>query len=406
MNKLTDANSLYDAGTLAIKSSNFKYATQMYEMNHLVETAELQRDLKTGNYKPVEGTKFPIQERGKMRYITSNAMRDKTVNHVLCDEVVTPAIKPYLIHDNGASQKGKGVSFSRRRFEEHLHRYYMEHHSNEGWVLLTDFSGYYANILHDKCKTILNSMIFPMLDTEEERDMVSDLMEHIFRSFETDVSYLPDEEIEKLYHSKLDPLMNMNVPQKLLTGEKTLKKGADIGNQLSQSIGIVYPYRIDNYVKIIKGCKYAARHTDDSYIIHHDKEFLKEVFAGVKKIAQEYGIIINEKKTRIVKLSSFFRFLQIGYTLTDTGRVIKKINPKNITRERRKLKAYKRQLDLGKLDYATIENSFKSWLGANWKVMSRRQIRNMNSLYKELFGKVVTWEKKKNSRLCWLMEHA
>lgn len=59
---------------------------------------------------------------------------------------------------------------------------------------------------------------------------------------------------------------------------------------------------------------------------------------GVKQIAEEYGIIINEKKTRICKLSSFYRYLQIGYSLTDTGRVIRKIHPKAVTRERRKRK--------------------------------------------------------------------
>lgn len=406
MNKLIDANYLYDAGTLAIKSSNFKYATHMYEMNHLIETAELQRDLKSGEYVPLPGSKFPIQERGKLRYITSNVMRDKTVNHVMCDEIVMPAITPHLIHDNGASQKGKGTSFTRRRFEEHLHSYYMEHKSNEGYVLLLDFSGYYANILHSNCKAVLHKMILPTLQTEEERELVTGIIDNIFRSYETDVSYLTDEQIEQLYVNKVDPLMNMNVLGKLLTGEKMLKKGVDIGNQLSQSIGIVYPYRIDNYVKIVKGCKRYGRYTDDSYVIHHDEEFLKEVLAGIQSIAQELGLIINMKKTRIVKLSSFFRFLQVGYSLTDTGRVIKKINPKNVTRERRKLKAYKRLLDAGKIEYSDIENSFKSWLGTHWKLMSRIQIRNLKNLYYELFGKVITWNKKKNSRLSWLMEHA
>ena len=61
---------------------------------------------------------------------------------------------------------------------------------------------------------------------------------------------------------------------------------------------------------------------------------------------------------------------RVCYSLTETGRVIRKINPKNITRERRKLKAYKRLLDSGRIDYATVENAFKSWLGSHWKYMS------------------------------------
>ncbi|MBQ7577235.1 MAG: hypothetical protein IJT21_03090 [Synergistaceae bacterium] len=88
---------------------------------------------------------------------------------------------------------------------------------------------------------------------------------------------------------------------------------------------------------------------------------------GLRVIAKEFGLIINERKTRIVKLSSFYRHLQNGYSLTKTGRVIRKINSKSITRERRKLKAYKRLLDKGIMIYDDIENIFKSWLGGNFK---------------------------------------
>lgn len=403
-NKLTDANNIWEAGTKAMKGSKFKYQTQLYEMNQLVETAMLQKQLKEGAYRPQEGIKFPISERGKLRYITSNAIQDKVVNHVLCDDVITPSIKPFLIYDNGASQKGKGVSFTRKRLEVFLHKYFMATGSNEGYILQYDFSGYYANILHSRAKEILMGKANSSSGAEEEQKLTEILIDLIFQSFEMDVSYMTDKQIAELYCSKVDSQMNESVPAEFLTGTKMLKKGVDIGNQLSQDIGIVYPYRIDNYVKIVRGCKYYGRYTDDGYIIHQDKEFLKDVLSGIKQIAQEYGIIINDRKTRIAKLSSGFKFLQTRYLLTDTGKVIRKINPKNVTRERRKLKAYKRKLDAKELDYATIENSFKSWMGSNWEVMSRIQIRNMSRLYFELFGKKIKY--KKNVRLNWLLKHA
>ena len=156
---------------------------------------------------------------------------------------------------------------------------------------------------------------------------------------------------------KIDPMLNYSVDPALLTGEKMLRKGVDIGSQPSQNIGIVYPYRLDNYAKIVKVVKGYGRYTDDSYSIARTRE---ELLDGLEKEAKEYGLIINRKKTRIVKLSSEFRHLQVCYSLTETGRIIRKINPKNITRERRKLKAYKRLLDSGRIDYATVENAFKS----------------------------------------------
>lgn len=203
---------------------------------------------------------------------------------------------------------------------------------------------------------------------------------------------------------KVDPFMNMGVPKELLTGEKMLAKGADIGNQLAQNIGITFPYRIDNYCKIVCGMKHQGRYSDDMHIIHRSKEVLLKVLEGVKAIAAEYGLILNEKKTHICKLSGEYRYLQMKYTLLQNGVVVRRIHPKAITRERRKLKAYKRLLDKGIVTMEEIDGYFRSWLSGNYKYMSRDQIYKMNSLYVKLFGRSVTW-KKGHGRLRWLMAH-
>lgn len=179
----------------------------------------------------------------------------------------------------------------------------------------------------------------------------------------------------------------------------------DIGTQPSQDIGIIHPYKIDNCAKIVFSIEGYGRYTDDIRAISESKEQLENLLEAIKKLADEIGLILNMRKTRIARIDKPFRILQIQYWLTDTGRVVKKINPKSVTRERKKLKAYKRQLDLGKIDFATVENSFKSWIASNYKIMSRLQIDNMFKLYYSLFGRRITW-KKKHSRLRWLMEQA
>lgn len=368
MNIFYDANKIYEAGTKAIKAAPFKYQSQLFEMNQLLLTAEIQKSMKEWSYKPTKGRKFVIKERGKIRNITTNDVIDKTVNHLLCDNVLSPAITPYLIYDNGASQKGKGVSFHRKRLETHLHQYYRKHKSNEGYILLIDFSGYYASIPHDSC--LKNLQAFLKNTNKEEAKIALWILKNIFDVFNID---------------------NKN------------GRGVDIGSQPSQNIGISYPSKIDNYIKIVKGVKYYGRYTDDSYIIHEDKEFLKEILIGIKNIANELGLIINDRKTRIAKLSQQFKVLQIYYQLTETGRIIRKINPKAITRERRKLKAYKRLLDNKRLTYEEIENIFKSWMAANYKNMSMQQISNMSQLFYNLFGRKVTW--KNHGKLRYLMEH-
>ena len=241
-------------------------------------------------------------------------------------------------------------------------------------------------------------------DPEELAD-VMDKLRLAFRTFELDVSRFSDEEIEKMYHEKVRSTLNVGVPASALTGEKMLRKGADIGNQVSQNTGIFLPVPIDNYVKIVCAVKGYGRYSDDFYIIDKSKEHLQEVMAGVRQWAAKLGIIINEKKTRVCKLSGQYRHLQVLYSLQEDGRIIRKISPKAITRERRKLKAYKRKMEAGIMTYEEIENSYKSWICANYKYMSRKQIHNMTNLFKDLFGKEPTWKKHGHGRLRWLMAH-
>ena len=401
-----DANVIYEAMRLAIKSGDRdRYVTQLYQVNHLLYTAMLQEALSTGSYKPEKGNKFVLKERGKIRFVTNNKMVDKVVNHMICDEILTPALKRFLIHDNGASQKGKGVSFHRKRFEKHLRDYFKQHGTNEGYILLGDFSGYYANIRHDICGKVLAQFLKRSDIDREDLRMAWKILTGIFNTFRVDVSRFTDEEIRAMYTGKVDAMLNCGDDETLLTGEKFLNKGVDIGNQTSQNIGVVFPYRLDNYAKIVCGNHYYSRYTDDFKAIAQTREELLEMLNGFRLIAKDYGIIINERKTRIVKLSSYYRHLQNGYSLTETGRVIRKINPKSITRERQKLKAYKRLLNAGWITLDEIENIFKSWLGGNYKRMSHRQIYNMTQLYITLFRRKIKWQKG-HSRLRWLMEHS
>lgn len=295
-------------------------------------------------------------------------MVDKTVNHLLCDEILSPEIAPFLIYDNGASQKNKGVAFSRKRLEVHLHKYYREYKSNDGYILLMDFSGYYSSIPHKKCLYVINNLLKNV--DNENRAMTMWILQNIFQIFKI---------------------------------ERQDEKGVNIGSQPSQNIGISYPSRIDNYIKIVKGCKYYGRYTDDSYIIHNSKEFLNEVLKGVINISNKLGLVINPKKTHIAKISQTFTFLQIRYSVTETGRIIRRISPKAITRERRKLKAYRRLLDNKRITYKEIENIFKGWMASNYKNMSMQQITNMTQLYYDLFREVPKW--KNHGKLRWMMEH-
>jgi len=162
----------------------------------------------------------------------------------------------------------------------------------------------------------------------------------------------------------------------LLSAEKYMDKHLSIGDQIAQVAGISYPIRFDNYIKIVKGVKFYARYMDDSYIIHRDKDYLHGLLAELIEVASKIGITINTRKTRICKLSSMWRFLQIQYSLTDTGRIVKKINPKRLTAMRRKLKKLSFVINQDEFD-----NLYGSWFNGYFKIMSKQQRKNMNELH-------------------------
>jgi hypothetical protein len=57
----------------------------------------------------------------------------RVVQNCLCDNVLVPLLSNQLIHDNGASVKGKGVHFALRRLIVHMGRFYRSNgFSNSG----------------------------------------------------------------------------------------------------------------------------------------------------------------------------------------------------------------------------------------------------------------------------------
>lgn len=385
-NKLTDLNLLYDSYIASMKGSFWKKEPQKFSIDFLSEIIKLKNELENHTYKTLDGSEFTLNERGKIRHIHASRMRDRVVRHALCDGELNDALSPYLIYNNGASQKGKGISFTRKMFEKDLHNFWLKHHTNDGYIGFIDFSKFYDNVRHDKVK----ELVLPKL-SEEGRWIFNEVL----KTMEVDVSYMTDEEYSQCLETKFDSLWYYkNIPKSMRTGEKMMAKGLGIGDQVSQSIGIFFPTLIDNYVKIVRGCKWYGRYMDDMYIICKNKEELISIINGIIKITQKIGMYINHKKTKIIKLSNQYKFLQIKYSLNKKGKVIKKINPKSVTRERRRIKAYKRLFDLGKLPYKDIENACRSWMGEYSKIMSKKQIQHIKDLYFKFFDKELIWKRK------------
>lgn len=372
--EISKAGNLLAAYDRCVKSSGWKASIQQFGLNLWPNLLRLQQELRSGTYQPGSGDTFQVCERGNLRLVRALSVRDSVVQHSLCDTILVPRLAPYLIHDNGASLKGKGLSFSRRRFEEHLHKFY-RHHGRDGYVLLIDFAKFFDNIEHEK---LLAAILAKIPDKGLER-----LLRQIFAGWQMDVSYTDAD----LLHEKFDSLAHQRVPKELLTGRRFLAKSLAIGSPISQIAGIFYPTPIDTYAKTVMRCKYYGVYMDDRYCIHESKAFLHELLAGIRAIAQRLGIFLNERKTQIVRLTHGFTWLKTRYQLTESGHLVRKIPRKVLTRERRKLKTLSQMEGISIEDY---QAQYRAWRGDKRRYDARRSLYSLDLLYER---RLRTWTK-------------
>jgi hypothetical protein len=339
---ITDLDNLNLAYKQARKCVHWKESVQRYEMNRIANIIEARKKLIAGEDVQQGFIRFTLHERGKIREIRGIKIAERVIQKCLCDQVLVPILSRPLIHDNGASLKGKGVMFSIRRLTAHLTRYFRENgFSNEGYALLIDFKGFYDNIDHE--------ILIAMLKDQIKDRRVMELTENFIRVF----------------------------------GDG---KALGLGSQVSQISAIYYPNILDHYIKEKLRVQFYGRYMDDLYLIHRDKQFLEYCFAEIQKICETLKITVNQKKTQIVKLSHGLIFLKGKYTLLETGRVLRLPCRDSSIRMKRKLKKFKGLLDAGKMDFEDLRTAYQSWRGAFLKrFQAYKKVSEIDALYNRLF---------------------
>jgi len=305
---------LFEAMQKASKGVNWKPSIQLYKMFGLKNLLKLQKKLINGEPIHKYFIEFNISERGKTRHIKACSFEERIAQHWFCDKILNPRIQPTLIYHNGASIPGKGVRFAKNELAKHLRKHYL-HYKTEGYCLQIDFSKYFDNISHEKVYEILKK-------------------------------YIPEEEYMKLLKDFIQPFSKDG-------------KGLGLGSQVSQTIALVYPNKLDHYCKEQLKIKGYGRYMDDIYLLHRSKKYLKFCLEKIKEICAELEIKINPIKTKIVKIKDGIVFLKTKFKLTDTGKILQFADSSTFKRERIRLKKFFKFLTRKQI----IEN-YKSWRGS------------------------------------------
>lgn len=349
--RLSSVSALIGANWASRKGVMWKASVARYNVKYFKNSRKSCRNLRKGKDTRQGFYNFQIVERGKPRDVHSLHYTERVIRRSVCTNAMVPILSHDLIYDNGASLKGKGVSFHIRECEKHLHEYWREEHSNAGYVLIIDFRKFFDNIEHS----------------------------HVYNIYDT---HFLDKKLNAICRSFV---------------EATGTKGLYIGPEDSQITAVSFPNHIDHMIKDKWKIRYYGRYMDDSYIIMRDKERLIEVKNMLLEEFAKVGIVPNPKKTQIIKLSRGFTFLKTQFILTDTGRIVEKPCHASIVRERRKLKSFKRFSDGGLMTAEQGNCSYMSWRGSVKGKNSYRSIHEMDKLYFELFHQK-PWIKKKRKR--------
>lgn len=327
----------------------WKTPVAKYNRKYLRKSKQQSDDLYSGKNTDPGFFKFKVNERGKTRNVNSARYPARVVRRSLCTNALVPILSNNLIYDNSASLKGKGVDFALNRCETHLHRFYRRYGSNEGYAVMVDFTGYFDHIRQD---VLINDVI---------------------------LKSIKDSRLTALSIFFIDATNKEKPPE-----ERGI--GLFIGPEDSQIYAVAYPNRIDHKVKDQWRTKEYGRYMDDCHMFFPTKEEAHRRLNDFYEECSKIGIILNLKKTQIVKLSHGFTYLKTKFYLTETGKVVRKPVHDNVVRERRKLKKFKRFYLEGVMTLEKVQQSYMSWRGSMLKRDSYNSVKGMDRLFYELFG--------------------
>lgn len=339
LNEIIGFDALYDSMLKCKSGVLWKDSTANYYLHSVSRTDALATALRNGTYKPKDTMKFKITS-PKPREIASIMFVDRVYQRSLNDNYIYPTMSKSFIYDNCACQKGKGTDFARNRLKEFLHQCYRKHGLN-AYVLQLDISGYYPNMSHKAVEEMFCKKLHPTI-----AKMTVDILHH---QYEGDKGYNP-------------------------------------GSQLIQIAGISILDKLDHFIKERLRIKWYVRYMDDLIIIHPDENYLRECASIIKEKLSTLEFSINEKKSKIYALNNGISFLGFMFSLTESGKVLLILDPKNVKRERLKLRRLVQKSKDGKIPKEKVDESYSAWRNHASKGNSFKLLQRMDAYYKELWG--------------------
>ncbi len=338
LENMASMNTLYKAHKEARRGISWKNACQRYEIHWLTNIVRQHDGLMAGGEIGCRSRHIRIYERGKPREIDAPIYEDKVTQKALAQYALIPAIEPTLIEWNSANRKNKGILHALKHLRESMAKHYREHGS-EGYILLMDYKSYFASIDHEIAKEVIRRNV-------------------------------EDKRIVRLASNLMDA-----------QGE-----GLGLGSEPNQIVAVSLPNPIDHFITQNCGMKLYGRYMDDSWVIGESKAELEVILGLVRERCRDLKITLNEKKTRIVKLSHGFTICKKIVYYGENGKVVIKPNRDSIVRERKLIRGHARLITKGEMTKEDAAISYQSWRGWQSHFNAATAVAAMDAYYSKRIG--------------------
>lgn len=305
-------DNIHEAARDAAKGVRWKASVQRYMVHSLRNSLYARRDLLAGNDIRKGFVRFHVIERGKDRAIAAPRFSERVIQKAVTRAVMAPAVWPTLTPGCAANMRGRGTDYALMRLKGQLAEHYRRH-GTEGYVLLMDFSDYFGTIDHGTALDLVRRTLTDPAAVE---------------------------------------FMRLQI-------EANGRIGLGLGSEPNQALAVAIPSPLDHLGERWPGIEASGRYMDDSYFIALDKETLWRFLDAARALCSSLGITINERKTRVVKLTRGFTFLKKRFRFTESGRIVVTPIPKSLARERRKLRTHARMVAEGSM---MLEQAYVSYM--------------------------------------------
>lgn len=316
--KICDFQNLYNAHKKARLGKRHKKDVILFEANLAENLWNIKNSLENHTYKVGGYKKFLIYD-PKKREIQALSYYDRIVQHVLCDEVLTPFFDKRLIYDNCACRIGKGNHFALNRLSGFMREHY-KNYATSGYFLKCDIKKYFSSIHHQVLKNRLQKII-------------------------------PDKNILNLLFDIIDSY------------EYSPDRGIPMGNQTSQTFALFYLDSIDRFIKETLKIKHYIRYMDDMVLLSNDKSYLKHCLNILTNLIENNLSLSFNDKTQIFPMQNGVDFLGFHFYLTSTGKVIRKLRNSSKIRMKKKIKNLQLKYYNGKIEIDSINTVLASYKG-------------------------------------------